>query len=113
MHEAYEQYFRVRHYDRRYPAPNRLTLEWVRSRAGRGTTVLDIGAGNGRYAIPLAGEGYRVIAVEPSDAAREQLAERADAAGVAKGIRCAKTFADVDDTAIESSAIALFMFGVL
>jgi SAM-dependent methyltransferase len=39
-------------------------------------TVLDIGAGTGRYALYLAGRVARVIALEPSAAMRAQLAER-------------------------------------
>lgn len=42
---------------------------------------LDIGAGGGRFAVPLAERVARVIAVEPSDAMRETLAEAAAEAG--------------------------------
>lgn len=45
-------------------------------------SVLDIGAGTGRIAIPLAGQGLRVCCVEPSPAMRKafenKLAERPD-----------------------------------
>jgi len=36
-------------------------------------TVLDVGSGPGRYALPLANIGRQVTAVEPSAAMREQL----------------------------------------
>ncbi|UWM50070.1 class I SAM-dependent methyltransferase [Streptomyces carpaticus] len=38
---------------------------------GAGARVLDVGAGSGRDAAALAGRGYRVAAVEPTDALRE------------------------------------------
>jgi SAM-dependent methyltransferase len=40
-----------------------------------GSRVLDIGAGPGIYAVPLAGRGCRVTVVEPSPVMREALAE--------------------------------------
>ena len=46
------------------------------------TTVLDVGAGPGRHALPLARLARRVVAVEPSAAMREQLLENAAEAGV-------------------------------
>jgi SAM-dependent methyltransferase len=113
MHEAYEYYFRTRYYDQRYPRPNQLTLERVLGIATPGATLLDIGAGNGRYAIPLARCGYQIVAVEPCDAARDQLAQAADALSLSARIQCFKTFADVDDELIQSSSLALFLFGVL
>ena len=113
MHEAYEQYYGVLHYDHRYPAPNRLTLRQVMSHARPGAVLLDIGAGNGRYAIPLAARGYQVMAVEPCEMARDQLRERAAAHGVTARICLFKTFADVDDATIGSAELALFLFGVL
>lgn len=42
---------------------------------------LDIGAGGGRFAVPLAAQVARVIAVEPSGAMRENLAAAAVEAG--------------------------------
>src|SRR5436190_6402167 len=38
-------------------------------------TVLDVGAGTGRYAMPLAAAVARVTAVEPSEAMRQQLGQ--------------------------------------
>lgn len=46
-----------------------------------GDTWLDIGAGAGRFAVPLAGHVGRVVAVEPSPSMREGLAEAAREAG--------------------------------
>ena len=50
--------------------------------AGVGGSVLDVGAGTGRLAVPLAGRGHRVTAVERDEAAAEVLGEEADRAGV-------------------------------
>lgn len=44
-------------------------------------TVLDVGAGAGRYAVPLAALAREVVAVEPSPAMCRHLAERIAAAG--------------------------------
>ena len=49
------------------------TLEALRSMAGRDETWLDIGAGAGRYALPLALRVKRLIAVEPSPGMRRAL----------------------------------------
>lgn len=40
-------------------------------------TVIDVGAGGGRLAVPLAGMSARLVAVEPSEGMRKQLAESA------------------------------------
>ncbi len=58
-------------------------IERVRAQlpAGDGR-VLDVGAGTGRYAVPLAELGARVQAVEPNAAMAELLGEEARARGV-------------------------------
>jgi molybdenum cofactor cytidylyltransferase len=48
-----------------------------------GHTWLDIGAGAGRYALPLALQVHEVIALEPSDGMRAALAELMDAHAIA------------------------------
>jgi len=58
----------VEWYDRQlehngYPG---ILLDKVRSRLNKSSTVLDIGAGTGAFAIPLAQEGRGVTVVEPS-----------------------------------------------
>lgn len=50
--------------------------------AGPDDVWLDIGAGGGRFAVPLAERVARVVAIEPSPAMREQLAEAAQEAGL-------------------------------
>ncbi|MCX7616718.1 methyltransferase [Tepidiforma sp.] len=46
-----------------------------------GDTWLDIGAGGGRFAVPLAEHAAKVVAIEPSPSMRAQLAEAAREAG--------------------------------
>ena len=50
--------------------------------AGPDTTVLDVGAGGGRLALPLALRCQHVTAVEPSPSMVEQLCEGAAEAGI-------------------------------
>ncbi|MFN7751504.1 MAG: class I SAM-dependent methyltransferase [Pseudomonadota bacterium] len=58
---AYEQEFKAF-----YTRLTQSTLATVRSRVRPGSSIVDFGAGTGRLAIPLAREGYKVTAVEPS-----------------------------------------------
>lgn len=51
------------------------TLEALRELVQPTDIVLDIGAGGGRYALPLALVAREVVAIEPSDAMRRVLAE--------------------------------------
>jgi SAM-dependent methyltransferase len=62
-------------------------LERVREQlpAGDGR-VLDVGAGAGRYAVPLAEMGARVLAVEPNAAMASVLGEEARARGVSVAV---------------------------
>ncbi len=62
----------------RMPVPE---LEPLLALAEPGDTWLDIGAGGGRFAVPLAEKVARVVAVEPSPAMRAQLADAAREAG--------------------------------
>lgn len=52
------------------------TLDALAALVTVGDTVMDVGAGTGRHALPLAARCARVIAVEPSEAMRAQLEAR-------------------------------------
>lgn len=54
MHRLYDDYFISHDYSRRYPKPNKATLEFLlRHGAENAANILDYGCGNGRYALPL------------------------------------------------------------
>jgi SAM-dependent methyltransferase len=54
MITLYDDYYASREYSRRYPRPNRSTLNFLlRYGARQARTILDYGCGNGRYALPL------------------------------------------------------------
>ena len=54
MTELYNYYYTSHEYSRRYPKPNRSTLEFLlRHGAGKAEHILDYGCGNGRYALCL------------------------------------------------------------
>jgi SAM-dependent methyltransferase len=57
-------------------------LDWVLDHAEPGDTWLDIGAGGGRIAVPVAQRVQAVHAVEPSEAMREVMAASSEEAGV-------------------------------
>lgn len=57
-------------------------LSFVLARTNNRHTVLDIGAGSGRWTIPLASVAGKVTAVEPSEAMRNILRQSIDNAGV-------------------------------
>jgi SAM-dependent methyltransferase len=50
--------------------------------AGAEGPIVELGAGSGRIAVPLALDGHRVVAVDRSPGMLGRLAERAEAAGV-------------------------------
>jgi SAM-dependent methyltransferase len=57
-------------------------LDVVVARTGAGASVLDVGAGTGRWTIPLARKARRVTALEPSPAMREMLRAAVTDAGL-------------------------------
>jgi len=75
--------------------------EWVsRMAVGKDSTVLDVGAGTGRWSVPLAKKAGSVTAVDPSEAMLECLEENARSAGV-DNIRVINSpWEDVDPTAL-------------
>lgn len=66
-------------YDRRHGAAmpdHGVARLWAAAGCRPGMRMLDVGAGTGRVAIPLAREGARVVAVEPAAAMLKQLCEK-------------------------------------
>jgi SAM-dependent methyltransferase len=59
-------------------------------------TLLDVGAGAGRYAVPIARSGRRVTAVEPSAGMRRNLEERLQQAGLANVDVVASTWEEAE-----------------
>jgi SAM-dependent methyltransferase len=63
-------------YRARPPYPDALVVR-LSELAGAGRTVVDLGAGTGLLAVPLARRGHPVTAVEPASAMREECARAA------------------------------------
>ena len=115
MSGSYGRYISSGLYDRRYPRPNRRTLRKMKRCLVAGGRFLDVGAGTGRYTLPLLQmNGTRCVAHDISPVARETLAERlrdfvSDERLVIRGD-------DPDDLAAElpqAFDLALLAFGVL
>ena len=86
-------------------------LRRVRRSVGRRTTVLDIGAGSGRFALALAPSVREVTAVDPSPAMLRMLRAQARSRGIAN-VRCVEgRWEDVDvapaDVAFSSFVVTL------
>lgn len=60
---------------KRLPQPDAF-MRWMLPRLTSGESVLDIGAGSGRYVSPLAQAGHAVIAVEHSPSMRAEMRTR-------------------------------------
>ena len=83
---AAEMVERWRKFARRLDAEGEATpdplLEHILGLVTPDLTVLDIGAGIGRWSVPIAGKARHVTAVEPLRGMRQVLAERAAARGI-------------------------------
>jgi SAM-dependent methyltransferase len=62
---------------------------------GRASTVVDLGAGTGRFALAAAAEVSRVVAVDVSPAMQATLRERVDRAGLSTSNACRLVFLDL------------------
>ena len=78
MRQLYDSYYRSHDYDRRYPRPNRGTLDFLlRHGAAQARRIADVGCGNGRYALPLLDRGTaELVACDISQAAVDAFALR-------------------------------------
>ncbi len=68
---AYEDYYGSQHYEHRYPAPNPSTLSFLRRHGlHQAISLLDLGCGSGRYAMPLLAQGSaQITGCDPAAAA--------------------------------------------
>lgn len=82
-------------------------LDRVRTLVTPESTVLDVGAGAGAFAIPLAAVSRRVTAVEPSPAQAAQLSEALERAQVRNVDVLRNRWEDVDVMALGSHELVL------
>lgn len=112
---SYGRYISSGLYDRRYPRPNRRTLRKMKQCLPAGGRFIDIGAGTGRYTLPLLQmTGTRGMAHDICPVARSTLAERLG--GFVREERLLITGEDADALAAKHSRafdLALLAFGVL
>lgn len=112
----YETYIGSGHYDHRYPIENARVMECVRHRLPPGGDVLDYGCGTGRYAVPLARGGARVVALDVCEAALRGLRGRARETGVADAIETSSAGPEAIVRAARERGgfdVVLCLFGVL
>jgi 2-polyprenyl-3-methyl-5-hydroxy-6-metoxy-1,4-benzoquinol methylase len=80
--------------------------------AGPGGRAIDVGAGGGRHAVPLARRLREVVAIEPSPAMREVLAETIRSAGVTNVTIVPERWEDADIDPAELAFAAHVTYGV-
>ena len=115
MSGSYDRYISSGLYDRRYPRPNRRTLRKMKRSLPAGGRFLDVGAGTGRYTLPLLQvTGTSGIALDICPVARTTLAERLGE--FVRAERLAIRGEDADALAADHPQtfdLALLAFGVL
>lgn len=79
-------------------------VDELRMRVRPGETLIDVGAGGGRLALPLALNCQWVYAVEPSPSMCDVLRETAEEAGIAN---VSVTHASWEDASVESADVVL------
>jgi ubiquinone/menaquinone biosynthesis C-methylase UbiE len=97
-------------FGRVYHAATEALIHRVLGLVGSNGTVLDIGAGTGRIAIPLAQRGCRVTVVEPSRSMMGRLLERAEEESVT--VEAHLGIAPGVELQAEQADLALLAFGV-
>lgn len=111
---TYDLYYASRHYEHRYPVPNPATFDFLLAQGlHRARSVLDLGCGNGRYALALIERGaVRITGCDPSQGALDEFRRRLQGHPARSRIRlvhgCVKALAPED----RFDAI-LLLFGVL
>lgn len=116
MGRSYDVYFSSGLYRSRYLRPNRRTLALLSRLLPEGGRLLDYGAGEGRYCLPLAaGRRADVLAADISAVARRHLAATAAEVGLAGRIRVCDPADAVYAAEVGAGRfdVALLGFGVL
>jgi SAM-dependent methyltransferase len=98
-------------YSAELPADDPLFLR-LRDAVRPEDTVLDVGAGAGRYAVPLAALAREVVAVEPSPAMRHHLAARLEAAGTSNVAIVGATWPEAEVFPADVTLCAHVVYGV-
>ena len=114
MQALYDQYFESHDYERRYPQPNTGTLAFLRRHgAMQCAEVLDIGCGNGRYAIPYLKESRgRLTGCDISAAALRSFARSVQESALEPRVRLVNGGVEALWPELPYDAV-LLMFGVL
>ena len=90
------------------PGPSELLTAHV-ARIRAGGRVLDIGAGQGRHALPLAARGIEVVALDPSAEALAQTRQHAEERGLRIHLRQGR----IADFVPSAPFDAILMFGLI
>lgn len=111
IREFYDNYISSGEYEKRYPYPNPHVLNIILKILPRGRVVLDAGCGNGRYLIPLAMEGYKIIGIDISGRMVSNLYSRIKSNNVSADV----VLGDIRDLPIKNECIdaVICLFGVL
>ena len=70
---SYRKYFNSGFYKKRYPRPNFKTLNTILNKSDSGKIIVDIGCGDGRYALPVSSTCKSLYALDISEEAVEDL----------------------------------------
>ena len=115
MSGSYDRYISSGLYDRRYPRPNRRTLRKMKRCLPAGGRFLDVGAGTGRYTLPLLqADETSGLALDICPVARKTLGERFG--DFVRAERLVVRGEDADELAadhLQAFDLALLAFGVL
>lgn len=111
---TYDLYYASRHYEHRYPVPNPSTLAFLLAQGlHRSRSVLDLGCGNGRYAMALLARGCASLTgCDPSEGALCEFRRRLGASPWRGQVRLLQGGAEALGPQDRFDAI-LLLFGVL